>query len=322
MLRLRTLPLILLVFLLAAPAQAEISSPNLQITLATGSRSGVYRPLGERLASLINGLPEDIWTATLTTGGSVENCRLMGTGKANAGLVLGPTLSQALEGSGSFGGNGPLPLAAAARLFSSPEQLVTLTNSEIRNLSDLKGRRVSVGCRGSGNYQLAQVILRSAGLDPEKDIHPVILRQNEAARALAAGEIDAAFFNIALPAAAVLEVSAFHPIRLIGLPRDIVGQVTGSVKGTSACVIPPGTYPGQDEAVPTVGAQNYLVVPAGQDRTIAYILVRTLTRNTETFCHVLPELGLLSPAAAYPSGFPVAEGALGFYARRGVLPKR
>ena len=80
--------------------------------------------------------------------GAVENLMRLRDGKLDIALTLGDTALDAIEGREAF--DEPVPLAALAQIYRSYVQVVALKDSGIRALSDLKGKRVSVGSADSG----------------------------------------------------------------------------------------------------------------------------------------------------------------------------
>jgi TRAP transporter TAXI family solute receptor len=274
--------------------------------------------LGESLATVVNMSGEDLWVTTVATEGSVENCRLMASGKAHAGFVMGSVLAKALEGTGPFTDCGPLGLEAVLRLYSAPEHLVVRRDAGIHHLGELKGHPVSIGLPGSGNRQMALRLLKAAGISAKDDIQSFTLPQDEASRALAAGTIDAAFFNIALPAAAILETSAFSPVSLVPFSAHIVALTAQALPGTSLTVIPAGTYPGQEKDITTLCSDNYLVVPAGQAPRLTFSLASLVMANRDKLARTLDPIGDLTPRSAFPAGFPVSPGARSYFSQQGI----
>ncbi len=65
-------------------------------------------------------------------------------------------------------------------------------SGEIREIKDLKGKRVQVSSEGSGNYFGLAYVLKQEGLDIKKDIELVYLEQAETLIALESKSIDAA----------------------------------------------------------------------------------------------------------------------------------
>src|SRR6266699_3603048 len=84
------------------------------------------------------------------TPGSIENLRLINEGQIESGFAQSDLAGWAYRATGDFAGAGPMSkLRAIASLFPEAAHLVVLADSPIRSLTDLKGKRVSLGEAGS-----------------------------------------------------------------------------------------------------------------------------------------------------------------------------
>jgi len=92
-------------------------------------------------------------------------------------MTMGSTLYQAAFGVGAFEQDGKLPLNILMNMYPAPQHLVTTSKTGIKSLEDIKGKRVSVGAPGGGDQVLTLLILKEAGIDPDKDISKQQLTQ-------------------------------------------------------------------------------------------------------------------------------------------------
>lgn len=313
----KTLLALILIFTVFTTIPAARAGTTL--LLASGLCGGTYNPLGEKIASLVNCNSPELSCVTQHSGGSVDNCRLIGQDKADVGFALGTVLRQALTGEGPFRDPGPLELEVLMKLYPSPEHLVATQRSGIQDISGLKGKTVSLGVPGSGNRLFAEEILREAGLAPGRDLRCVGLKQRQAARAMADGTLDAAFWNFALPGAAVLEVSAFCDVVLVPLPLSITEFMTTQHPGLYPCSIPAGTYPGQEQNIPTFADDNYLIGRTGLAARQTYHLIKTLMDHRDEVTPINPALAAISPENAIPKHLPLNPGAGRYFRELGLL---
>ena len=173
--------------LFAAPVMAQTP-----LSVATGGTGGVYYPMGGGLAEVINNHVEGYTATAEVTGASVENMGLVATGDADLAIGLADTVYQAQTGTGRFEGQQLEMVRGAASLYANKIQIVTLADSGITSLDDLKGKRVSIGAPGSGTEVNAEQVLTAAGITYD-DIDEQRLNFNETADALNNGDIDAGF---------------------------------------------------------------------------------------------------------------------------------
>ena len=78
----------------------------------------------------------------------------------------------------------------ASRLVYFPMALMAREGTGIRNVSDLKGRKIGVPY-ATGPYPLVIDSLKKAGLDPNKDVELINLKPNDLGLALQAKQVDA-----------------------------------------------------------------------------------------------------------------------------------
>lgn len=70
-----------------------------------------------------------------------------------------------------------------------------VSNPEIKEVKDLKGKAIFAGMQGSAPYSFVSAILREAGLDPEKDVTFINMDYGASMAALEAGQIQASYIN-------------------------------------------------------------------------------------------------------------------------------
>jgi uncharacterized protein len=134
------------------------------VTILTGGVDGVYYPLGTTLSSIYTKAIPDADVTAQATHGSVENLRLLEAGDGEIAFTLGDSLADAWAGNKAAGFDAPLrKLRAIAGIYPNFIQIVASDRSGIKSLANLKGKRVSVGPKGSGTELNAIAIFRAAG---------------------------------------------------------------------------------------------------------------------------------------------------------------
>jgi ABC-type nitrate/sulfonate/bicarbonate transport system substrate-binding protein len=115
-------------------------------------------------------------------------------GSVDIGLGGGPDLAYTAKGS---------PHLAVGTIVNSPSfmGIAVASESPLRRIDDLKGKKVSVTSHGSLTYWLVEELNRAKGWTAEKDkAMPVVIGGNPAATyaALRAGQVDAALGGVAV----------------------------------------------------------------------------------------------------------------------------
>ena len=293
---------------------------TVRLSIVTGGTGGVYYPLGGGMANIISKyIPYTDATAEVTTA-SVDNCRLVGAGKAELALIMADTGWDAYQGRAQF--KEKIPLRTVAVLYPNNMHVVTLEGKGIEKVTDLKGKRVSTGAPGSGTEVMALRVIEAFGLDPTKDMTRDKLGVSESAGALKDRKIDAFFWVGGLPTAAITDLGATPGIKmkLIGhgdaltKMRETYGPIY--VKG----VIPAKTYPGQDGDVPITIVWNLLVCHDNMKGDIAYDIVKTFFDHKQELIASHREARWLSlePQATGGSPIPFHPGAIRYFTEKGL----
>jgi TRAP transporter TAXI family solute receptor len=272
----RRLFIFAVISLLVFPFSSAWAQKAVRLSIATGGTGGVYYPLGGGMANVISKyIPYAEATAEVTTA-SVDNCLLVGQGKADLALIMADVGWDAYQGKGKF--KEKVPLRTIAVLYPNNMHVVTVEGKGIEKVTDLKGKRVSTGAPGSGTEVKAQRVLEAYGLTPDKDFTRDKLGVSESAGALKDRKIDAFFWDGGLPTAAVTDLGATPGIKIKIIPHgDAIPKMKEKygplyVKG----VIPAKTYPGQDVDVEIAVVWNLLICNEKMKGDVAYDIVKTL----------------------------------------------
>jgi uncharacterized protein len=210
------------------------------------------------------------------TQGSVENLRMIASGQIESGIAQSDVVSWAYAGTGIFNGEGPIKkLRAVASLLPESLHLVVPAASPILTLTDLKGRRISLGQTGSGTLADARIVLAATGFT-EKDLVPEYLRSGTAAGDLSDGTLEGFFLIGGVPIPAVRAVAATTPIRLIPIPDEVLSRMQEKYGTYDRSVIPADTYPGVSVATPTIGFYALWVVSADAPDDLIYAITKAL----------------------------------------------
>ncbi|MDQ0271786.1 TAXI family TRAP transporter solute-binding subunit [Cytobacillus purgationiresistens] len=275
-----------------APSLAmSIEKPTLMV--ATGDMSGVYFPLGQALAGILEKY-NGIATGTRVTNASIQNAHLVSAKQAELGICTVDVLS--------------LPeikkdnLRALTGLYSNYIQIVT-TDSSIQSIEDLSGKRVSLGTEGSGTKLTAERIVQAANLTKdEMDISYLSFTQSAAG--LRNGTIDAAFFSSGLPNPVIEDMMKDMNVTLVAIPEKIVGQMQTEYGVYQSEEISAETYDTLEERIPTLSVKNVLLTHADIPDSEAYNMLQTIYQHLGEWQEVHPAARFISQGEAM-EGVPI-----------------
>ncbi|MCR4591249.1 MAG: TAXI family TRAP transporter solute-binding subunit [Lachnospiraceae bacterium] len=250
-----------------------------RMMMGTGGTSGTYYAFGGVLAQYMKKYTDYSITA-VSTAASKANIQSIGDGDYQIGFTQSDVMNYAWEGSRSFETDGPCrDFRVLGALYAETVQLITM-KKDIRSVSDLKGKSVSIGAPGSGVYFNAMDVLEGAGLSVD-DIKPQYQSFDDSKEALKDGQIDAAFIVSGAPTSAITELATTNGVFLIPIDGTLRDDIMELCPFYAPIEIPAGTYPGQDEAVNTITIKATLIVDADIDEDVVYGLTAAIFDHTE-----------------------------------------
>lgn len=268
-----------------APASAELQF----FQIVTGSTAGTYFPVGETIAAIISeppgaepcdtrnrcGVP-GLLAAVKSSQGSTANVRALMSASADAAFVQADIADWAYRGQAMFAGEPAEPLRAIAALYPEAVQLVTAKPAQIRDVTDLRGRRVSIDRAGSGTQADALLILEAFGLG-RQDMEVEEIDVSSAADRLIAGTLDAFFLISGTPSTVVTDLADRGLIDIV----PIAGPPARTLLENSAFFVPhtieADTYAGIGE-VATLSVQALLVTTTRADAGLIHDITAALWR--------------------------------------------
>lgn len=270
----------LLVLVIAVVAGCGQGGGKKFLNIATGGTSGTYYPIGGAMAEILNKEIPDMNASAQSTGATVANINMLQEGSVDLAIVQNDITYYAANGIEMFKDKKVDNLRGVAVLYPETCQIVTLAETGIKNVADLKGKRVAVGAAGSGAEANARQILEAYGITYD-DIDAQYLSFGEAASALKDGNVDAAFLTAGYPTAAVQDISSQNKVALVPLDNDKIDAMIAKYPYYTKTVIPAGTYAGVDVETPAVSVMAMLVASDKVDDQMGYDIVKALFGNLD-----------------------------------------
>jgi TRAP transporter TAXI family solute receptor len=286
-----------------------------KITLGSGAAAGTYHAFGKALSQYAE--QQEIALFSAGSQGSVENASRLQAGRIDFGLVQGDVAQLLYQGLITKGFYPYKELRAVASLWPEAVHLLTLESTGIRHLSELKGRRIAIGQRGSGSRVNAMLIALVADIEDAQlpDIRELSLPA--AISQLEAGEVDAVFLTEAVPAPAVQALAARRPdLRFVPMPPDLFVRLSQKGFVYYPLTVKARSYPGQEESFTTLGLAAMLMthrqVPGERVETMLNLLVSgvdALSRRYYRAAFISPE------TMRFSLDVPLHPAAQAFFAR-------
>ncbi len=298
------------VLLASAPAGAAE-----RIVMAGSSAGGASYLYFATVAKLFNdGVPGYDFSAR--TGGTTENVPLVETGEvkiaaASPGGVVKLYGQEGLQ---------KTRLRTLFAMFHAPFHILVTKDSPIRSLADLKGKRLSVGVKGGGDW-IAFLKMVEANGYKESDFNMQFLGKSEGLNALKDGSVDALVGLAPVPTPLVTELGA-HPkgVRVVGFAPAEVERLVSKSPEFAAFNIPKGTYEKSPEEAVSFTEWYYVVARDDFADDLAFKVTRILDEQHGKVVEAL-KLAASSTAgntAKFP-GFKLHPGTAKYLKEKGLL---
>lgn len=247
-------------------AGATSDDETVTLRLATGSKTGVYYPIGHGLKTVIEeAYPGTVRIEVVGTTGTLENLRLIDHEQVDLALVQNDTAYYFSHGEMMFSLPSSKALAIAS-LYTEYIQILATRKSGIEHLDQLKGRRIRTGSPPEDISNSATLIFSLDGWEAA-DLTDVRCKFSEAREMLLANELDGAVVTAGIPTPLLTEtidgISLQDQVTLIPINEGLANRVIRAFPYFVYTEIPAHTYRGQAESVPTVGVRAILVARKG-----------------------------------------------------------
>ena len=249
------------------------------ITIGTGAVSGLYYPMGTAICRLLNKdrRRHGIRCRAEPSGGSLANLQALREGRLDFAIVQSDWQAQAYHGSPLLSEGVPFSdLRALVSLHSEIFTVVARADAGIASFADLRGKRVNIGNKGSGQRATMEVLMTALEWDLDSFAQVSDLPAENQSAALCAGEFDAMIYVVGHPSASVEDATTACDSVLVPVddPRLRAIIAASDVYGFSE--IPANLYRGNREPVKSFGFAATLVTTRQQGLRVVNALVRTI----------------------------------------------
>ncbi|MFN0183315.1 MAG: TAXI family TRAP transporter solute-binding subunit [Aquabacterium sp.] len=307
----------------AIASTAALAQQRLFFGIATGGTGGTYYPLGGMLAQLISNKAtvggQKISATAEAAGASVGNARLLANKEIESAFVAADILDAAFTGTGQFNGAALKNVRALGALYPETVQFITRADSGINSVRDLKGKSISSGAPGSGQYQLLTDLLKVYGMS-RADVKEDSSSFTQAVDKIKDGNLHATLITAGVPTAAVTDFANSHALKVIPLSGPEIAELRRQQPYYAEVPLPANTYKGQSAAVPTLAVMAVWATHDALPENVAYEVTKALYENTAIMgqVHVQGRNISLSTATAVGTA-PLHPGAARYFREKGVL---
>lgn len=292
--------------------------------VGTGGVTGVYYPAGGSICRMVNRLraSHGIRCAVESTHGSIYNLQKVRERDLDLAVVQSDWHHHAVKGSGAFKSAGPdSQLRSLFSLHAEPFTVVARKDSGIKRFDDLKGKRVNIGNRGSGQRATMEVVMAQKGWQRDDFSEVFELKSADQAEALCSNVIDAMVFVVGHPSGSIKDATSKCDSTIVSVSGPGIDALTRAHDYYRPAVIPGGLYRGNDRDVVTFGVGATFVSSAEISEAVVYEVVKSVFDDFEAFKQLHPAFIHLekSQMLQYGLAAPMHKGALKYYREAGML---
>src|SRR6266702_6471550 len=256
------------------------------ISLGTATPGGGFPLYGGALAEVVDQTDASLLIEPRNTKGSTENIPLLEAGSLDIALVAGEPAYEALMGVGRPRTN----LKIRAAMYSTPGMFVVRGDSPARSIRDLVGKPVAFGARGSGLVMLSRCVLDGLGLEQDKDFQAIYLdRAGDGPAMVLDGRVAALWGGGTGWPGFTTVASAPGGGRFVAPDAAEAARIRAKHDFLKPLTIAPGSYPGQDAAIASVGSWSFVLARPTLADDLAYRLARALHRGEAPLAKRLPQ---------------------------------
>lgn len=311
----------LLILVLLATGFATPARAAQDIVIGGGAVTGLYYEVARQSCALVNKYAKDKYNCVGRPAlGSVFNVNAVDRRLLDFGVAQSDVNWQATHGKGDWDGKPVVTLRSVFGVHPEAVLLMARADAGIRTVSDLRGKRVNIGNPGSGQRGNAEDVLKVYGLDMDRDIRVETLQQTEASRALIDKRIDAFFYTVGNPSAAIEEPANAIPAHLVPLNGVPLREFLKDKPYYVPAIIPANTYRGTAVPIETYAVKGTLVASSEASETMVYDFTRTIFENLDEFKAANTAFRTLQPKEMLQGlSAPFHPGAARYYRERGWL---
>ncbi|MHC4172621.1 MAG: TAXI family TRAP transporter solute-binding subunit [Planctomycetota bacterium] len=295
------------------------------VTIGTGGVTGIYYPTGVAISRMVNKKFDEyeIKATVESTSGSVFNVNAVLNGDLVFGVVQSDRQYQAYNGLAEWSKYGKQTYLRS--VFSVHPESITLIASEksgIREIKDLKGKRVNLGNPGSGYLQNSKDVLKAVGFAEDQDLSAEYVKAVEAPGLLQDERIDAFFYTVGHPNSNIKEATSGRiKVFIVPIRGPGIDKMLERYPYYAESIIAHSFYPyaKNTQDIATIGVKATFVTSKSVDDDIVYAITKEVFENFEDFKSLHPAYKVLTKKDMLKGlTAPIHKGALKYYREVGL----
>jgi len=295
----------------AASASAET------LRLMTGPQGGSWYPLGGAIKNIMENRTDH--SVQVLPGAGIANVKGVQSGRADIGFANSVSTVDGVNGKGPFEGEPADNVCNVGTLYPQYFQVVALADgpSDPANFGEVS---LAAQPRGNTGEAITRHLLEAYGHSYDSLERVNFGSYTDSVALMKDGNADVFTLGTTVPAGAIMDLASARDIQIVAIDDEGLAAMQELNPGYQRIMIPSGSYPGQDEAVPTIGYSTHIIARCDLEADIVYELLAGIAENTDDLGAIASAAGNATPESmAAETGVPLHEGAERFYAEHGVM---
>lgn len=288
-----------------------------ELIIAGSQATGTWFIFSGAVSQQINAHLPGVSASPTPSSGSTENVINIDKGDIDLGMVLPEVAYNAYHGKDTF--KTPVTnLRALFNTYSFPLHIITLRDSKINKIEDLKGKRVAIGPPGSTDHSAFDKILPEFGM-AMKDMNVRPLSLSDRVSALSDGHVDAIVVLTGIASSAITELMTTKDAIYLQTPSEKIAKLNEKYPYYVEGVIPKGTYRNLNEDVTAVFTWGVMCVSAKSDEDLMYKITKLVFEKKDDIVEIISLAKELDPKNAIQVPLPLHSGAERYFREIGVI---
>ena len=266
------------------------------------------------IADVINNNVSGVSLTAEETKGYVANIKLLQNKELEISMATTLSSYQAYAAEGPYKGTEKGKILSWMGIAPVAMHIITLEDSGINTMEDLKGKRVGMGQPGGVSMLDADAMMETLGFKEGDDFKAFRIKLGAMANGLADGNLDAALWNGSFPLPPVKKLIASRKVKLIPIPDEFFAKHQAKYPPYARLSIPGGTYNGIDNDTPSFSLANGMVISKDVPEDLVYSMTKAIFENLDKLKSVHPAFGKVTKSTVLNGfGAPLHPGALKYY---------
>jgi TRAP transporter TAXI family solute receptor len=284
----------------------------------TGPQGGSWYPMGGAIKNVVEETVPDTSLQVLP-GAGIANVKAIEAGKADLAFANSVSTVDAINGNPPFDEKVD-NVCNLATLYPQYFQIVTTADTGIESLDQLKGHGLTTQPTGNTGEAITAHLVQAEGLTYD-DLDGVdFVSYNDSVALLKDGNSEVFTLGTTVPASAIMDLASARDIKLLEVDDDLLAKMQELNSGYKRIEIPAGSYPGQDEAVPTIGYATHLIARCDLPAETVTGILEQIVGHQQDLAAVAKAIGnTTKEQMAADIGVPMHKAAAQFWQEQGAM---